>query len=330
MATIMSIPVELKFETASPEKLRSGVLVLGAFSDGILPVPAKSVDNASHGTISALIARGDLDERAGASLLLQALPGVAADRTLLVGLGKLAEFGDKPYRQALTATARVLAETAASDAAVTLVDVEVPGRSAAWRVQEASRLFADGTYRFDAPHAKVEKKKQERGVRTIALLTAGKVNEELGSAVERGQAVAEGMALARDLGNLPGNVCNPTYLATTALALGKEFSFDVEVLEREDMKKLGMGAALSVGKGSAQPCKFIVMSERASRGSPIHRGEARTAQGARAPAALLARAAAGCQAACSSETSTNSSLPCTISWMTWLRPSRMASAAPRA
>jgi len=259
MATIMSIPVELKFETASPEKLRSGVLVLGAFSDGILPVPAKSVDNASHGTISALIARGDLDERAGASLLLQALPGVAADRTLLVGLGKLAEFGDKPYRQALTATARVLAETAASDAAVTLVDVEVPGRSAAWRVQEASRLFADGTYRFDAPHAKVEKKKQERGVRTIALLTAGKVNAELGSAVERGQAVAEGMALARDLGNLPGNVCNPTYLATTALALGKEFSFDVEVLEREDMKKLGMGAALSVGKGSAQPCKFIVM-----------------------------------------------------------------------
>ena len=96
----MSNPVELKFESASPEKVRTGVLILGAFSDGILPVPAKVVDHASHGKISDLIARGDLEEKAGASMLLQALPGVAADRTLLVSLGKLAEFGDRAYRNA--------------------------------------------------------------------------------------------------------------------------------------------------------------------------------------------------------------------------------------
>ncbi len=78
------------------------------------------------------------------------------------------------------------------------------------------------------------------------------------------------MALAKDLGNLPGNICNPSYLAETARALGKEFKFDVEVLEREDMKKLGMGAALSVGQGSAQPCKFIVMNyKRGGKAQPV-------------------------------------------------------------
>jgi len=271
MATVMSNPVELKLESASPEKVPTGVLILGAFSDGILPVPAKAVDHASHGKISDLIARGDLEEKAGASMLLQALPGVAADRTLLVSLGKLAEFGDRAYRNALTSSAKMLAETSASDAAVTLVDVEVPGRSPAWRVQEASRLFVDGTYRFDAHYAKPEKKKYERGVHTIALLTSGKVDEELRNAAQRGQAVAEGMALAKDLGNLPGNVCNPSYLAKTALALGKELNFGVEVLEGEDMKKLGMGAALSVGQGSAQPCKFIVMNYEGgqAKGDPV-------------------------------------------------------------
>ena len=67
------------------------------------------------------------------------------------------------------------------------------------------------------------------------------------------------MSLARDLGNLPANVCNPAYLADTARSLGREFGLEVEVLERDDMKQLGMGAALAIGQASAQACKFIVM-----------------------------------------------------------------------
>ena len=121
-----------------------------------------------------------------------------------------------------------------------------------------------------------------RGARRIALLIAGPGSPGPRGGVRRGQAIAEGMALARDLGNLPGNICNPPYLADTARALGEEFKFDVDVLEREDMSELGMGAALAVGQASAQPCKFIVMhykgggpsggpscwSARASRSTP--------------------------------------------------------------
>jgi leucyl aminopeptidase len=250
--------IELTVETASPEKFRTGVLVLGAFADGTLPPPTQKIDEAAKGKLSAVIRRGDLDEKAGASLLLHDLPGTEAERVLLVSLGKRDKFGEKAFRDALSGAAKALADSVAREAAVALADIKVPGRSQAWRVQHASRLLADGAYRFDYPRAKANKKK-ERGARKVTLLTSEKVNDEVKTAVHRGRAIAEGMALAKDLGNLPGNICHPPYLADVARALGKEFGLKVEVLEREDMKKLGMGSALSVGQASAQPCKFIVM-----------------------------------------------------------------------
>ncbi|HKE88517.1 MAG TPA: leucyl aminopeptidase, partial [Vicinamibacterales bacterium] len=157
--------------------------------------------------------------------------------------------------------ARALSTGVARHAGVALTDLEVTGRPVAWHVQQATRLIVDGAYHF-APPASTNGHAQgrEHGAREIDLLVPGKVTPELERAVLRGQAIAEGMALARDLGNLPGNICNPSYLAATARTMGREFGFDVEVLERHDMEKLGMGAALAVGRASAQPCKFIVMN----------------------------------------------------------------------
>jgi leucyl aminopeptidase len=253
--------MDITLQTVSPEKLRTGVLVVGAFADGPLPPPTRTVDEAAKGKLSALIARGDLEAQAGASLLLHDLPGVSAERVLLVSLGTRQEFGDQAFRDALGSAARALAGGAAKDAAVTLTELDVPGRALAWRLEQASRLLADGAYRFDVPGLG-RTTPQDRGAHTSSLLVVGKADPELERAVRRGQAVAEGVALTKDLGNLGGNVCNPDYLAHTAQALGQEFQFAVEVLERDDMEKLGMGSALSVGRASYQPCKFIVMHYR--------------------------------------------------------------------
>jgi leucyl aminopeptidase len=267
MATGKNNAIDITFDTTSPEKTRTGVLVVGAFADSALPASSKKIDEASKGKLSAVIKRGDLDEKAGATLLLHDLPGVEAERVLLVSLGNRGEFGDKAFRDALTGAARALADGVAKDAAVTLADIEVPGRSRAWRIQHASRILADSAYRFDAPRAKPAR---QRGARNVTLLTSDKINDEAKTALHRGQAVAEGMALAKDLGNLPGNVCHPPYLAEVARVLGKEHKLEVDILEREDMKKLGMGSALSVGQASAQPCKFIVMQYKGGgRAKPI-------------------------------------------------------------
>jgi leucyl aminopeptidase len=258
--------MEIKVAKSAPEDAKSNVVVVGVFADGTLSPAARAIDEASKGKLAAVIRRGDLDAKPGASLLLHDVPGVAAERVLLVGLGTREEFGDKAFRDAVASAAKTLASGAAKTAAVALAEVEVPGRSVAWRLQEASRLLADGAYRFDAPRAsKTGNQALERGARAITLLLAGTVDGELETAVRRGQAIAEGMALAKDLGNLGGNVCNPTYLAQTAQALGTEFKFDVEVLERDDMEKLGMDSALSVGRASYSPCKFIVMHHKGGK-----------------------------------------------------------------
>jgi leucyl aminopeptidase len=246
-----------------PDKLRTGVLVVGAFADGLLTRAARSIDDASKGTLSALVKRGDLEAKAGACLPLHDLPGTAADRVLLVSLGPRDEFADRPFRDALGATAKALAGGVATDAAVALADVEMPGRSLAWRLEQASRALADGAYRFAVPGTAGRAGAQrDRGARAISLLIADTTTPDLERAARRGQAVADGMALAKDLGNLGGNVCTPAHLAQTAQALGQEFKFAVEVLERADMEKLGMGSALSVGRASHFPCKFIVMHYR--------------------------------------------------------------------
>jgi leucyl aminopeptidase len=253
--------MDITLEIAAPEKLRTGMLVVGAFADGPLPPSTRTLDEAAQGRLSALITRGDLGARAGASLLLHDLPGTAAERVLLVSLGTHQDFGDQAFRDALGSAARTLAGGAAKDAAVALTDLAWPGRSLAWRLEQASRLLADGAYRFDAPGTR-RTGPQDRGARTVSLLVTEKADPALERAVRRGQAVAEGMALTKDLGNLGGNVCTPAYLAQTAQALGQEFKLAVDVLEREDMERLGMGSALSVGRASYFPCKFIIMHYR--------------------------------------------------------------------
>jgi len=259
-------PIQLEAVKAAPATTKTGMLVVGAFADGTLPAVGAEIDAASKGRLSALIGRSDIESKAGATALFHDLPGIAAERLLVVSLGPRETFGDKAFRDALTGTAKALRDGKAADAAVTLTAIDVPDRSLAWRTREAARMLADGLYRFDAPKANGAKK-PERGVRRIALVGRGDVTQEIEAAVRRGAATAEGMALAKDLGNLPANVCNPAYFAETARRMAEGLPIEVEVLEREDMAKLGMHAALSVGRASDNPCKLVVMHYRGGDGA---------------------------------------------------------------
>ncbi|MBP7442541.1 MAG: leucyl aminopeptidase [Thauera sp.] len=252
--------MEFTIKTGSPAKLKTGLLVLGAFAGGKLPALTAAADGAAEGRIAALIKRGDLEDKAGSTLLLPDLPGVQAERVLLVSLGKEDELGDKTWRDALAAAAKALAATPAKDAVIALADVELDKRALPWRLQQSARILADGAYRFDALKSDKDKKdKKHRGAKKLVLLVTTELTAELDTAVLQGHAIATGMALAKDLGNLPGNICTPTHLAETAESLGKQYKFDVEVLHRDDMEKLGMGSFLAVARGSHQPPRFIVM-----------------------------------------------------------------------
>jgi len=270
-------PVEFTIKTDSPEKFRTGCLVLAVFADGPLPPAVRAADEASDGKLSRLVSSGELDAKAGSTLLLHELPGIAADRVLLVSLGRTKDFSDQPWRTALAAIARALAATVAKDAAIVLDETALPPqRDPAWALRQAARIVADGAYRFKAPRtdkkeARTEKKKHGAG--KVAFLLAA-TDETQAEAMRQGEAIAAGMALAKTLGNLGANVCTPSYLADTARALAKDrLHVTVDVLDRDDMEKLGMGALLAVARGARQSPRFIVLSYVGASHGKVHKGK---------------------------------------------------------
>ncbi|MFY9513864.1 MAG: leucyl aminopeptidase, partial [Rubrivivax sp.] len=92
----------------------------------------------------------------------------------------------------------------------------------------------------------------------FTLLCSREHSAAVGAGLKTGEAIAAGVELAKECANRPGNHCTPTHLADTAKQLGKSHGLKVEVLERKDVEKLGMGSFLAVAQGSAQPLKFIV------------------------------------------------------------------------
>jgi leucyl aminopeptidase len=264
--------VEIVPAAGGADKLETELLVVGAFSDGPLTGSARAANRVLDGKLGRIVARGELGAAPGSTLMIHHVPGGAAARILLVSLGRSEIFSDRVYLQALTATARVLAESVVAEAVVTLAEFEVPQRSLGWRVQQAGQILADGGYSFALPGvASSRSKARARHLRSIMLLIPQALTSDVVAALRQGIAVAEGIALAKDLGNLPGNICTPAFLASKAREMGADFGFEVEVLERDDIERLGMGAFLMVGRGAANPCKLIVMrsNPRRARSKPI-------------------------------------------------------------
>jgi len=177
---------------------------------------------------------------------------------LLVGLGKEREFKDKEYRDAVGAAIKTLNETGSLEASIFLTELPVKRRDTAWKVEQTVLKAMEGVYRFD--HLKSKQEEARRPLRRIVLNVPRRNELAIGEeAARQGQAIAEGMKLAKDLGNLPGNICTPAYLAEQAQELAKTYKLKLEVLERKDMEALKMGALLSVARGSRQPPKLIVL-----------------------------------------------------------------------
>ena len=256
--------MEFSIKSGSPEKQRSACVVIGVFEPRKLTLPAELLDNAAGNYISDIIRRGDMEGKSGATLLLHNVPGTLCERVLLVGLGKEKEFREKEYRDAIRCAVKTLNETGAFDGTLFLTETTVKKRSVAWRIRQATIVAQETVYRFD--DFKSKKDEVRRPLRKLTF--AVERRNELAAAEEaltQGLAIAAGMTLAKNLGNLPGNVCTPAYLGETAKKIAHEYGIDCQVLERADMDALGMHSLLSVAKGSHQPPKLIVLQYKGGR-----------------------------------------------------------------
>ena len=248
--------MEFSIKQASPEKLKSGCIVVGVFEGGKLSSAAQIIDKAAKHLLSDLIAQGDISGKASSTLLLHKLAGVASERVLLVGLGKASELNNKTSLEILNATFSALNGTASKDAALYIIDEGV-GKNAEWLIKQAVFTAAEQAFRADGLKSKPAK---AATLKNITFVTLEKPVAALKLALEQAAATTHGIELAKTLGNLPGNICTPSYLAANALALSKEHkSIRTTVLEEKDMQKLGMGSFLSVTRGSEQPAKLITL-----------------------------------------------------------------------
>jgi leucyl aminopeptidase len=236
--------------------MKSSCVVVGVFDGGKLSKAGQALDKAAKHALSDLIARGDMTGKSATTLLLHKLNGITAERVLLVGLGKASELNNKVSLDILGATFKALNATPAKDAALFITD-EGFGKSANWVIQQAVLSAAEQAFRADGLKSEPAK---PATLKHVVFATLDKPVAELKTILEQTAAIANGMELAKTLGNLPGNICTPTYLSAHALALDKAHKkIKTTVLEEKDMQKLGMGSFLSVTRGSEQPAKLITL-----------------------------------------------------------------------
>ncbi|HCL75425.1 leucyl aminopeptidase [Stutzerimonas nitrititolerans] len=249
--------MEFVVKNTKAPAIKAATLVLPVGEDLVLGTTAQSVDAASAGAIATVLKRGDLQGKPGQTLLLQQLAGIKAERVLLVGTGKADELDNRQWRKVVTAVTGALKNLGGSDAALALQDVQIKGRDAYARTRILMEVLAGGQYVFDRFKSK---KADARPLSRITLLSDKAEQAQIEQAANHAQAITTGMNFARDLGNLPPNVCHPSYIAEQARQLGKDFKgLKVEVLDEKKLRELGAGSFLAVSQGSDQPGCIVVM-----------------------------------------------------------------------
>lgn len=247
--------MDFEIVTGSVLNAESELLIIGIAADGELSPSAAEVDSASKGLISSLVAEGDISGKTAETLLLHSVTGVTAKRVLLVGLGAEKDRTPKSYRKIITAA---MATVKKYPSALFALDAMASNDSDLYRqIRQLTEWATAELYQYDATKSK---KADPLKLSTLQVHAAEDDSDVAEFALQDGVAIGNGVSTARDLGNLPGNICTPSYLADQAVALGNDFEeITTKILEEDEMRDLGMHSLLSVGNGSDQPSKLIVM-----------------------------------------------------------------------
>lgn len=236
--------------------LQTECMVVGLHTDELSDI-AHYIDLETGGLIGRLLDCGELPMDPGKCVVLHEPRNLQARRILLVSLGAAAEMTAQRWLDGLRGAADALKAAKCEEALWCLsaypvkADQEDPLMASVLAIREATYRFASRTTKADNNHA--------RALQLVRLLPQPST-PALEPVLLRALAIADGLDLCRDLGNLPPNICSPTYLAEAAIALGATGNVDVTVMEKEHIAALGMNAFLAVAKGSVEEPRFIVIN----------------------------------------------------------------------
>jgi leucyl aminopeptidase len=259
----MSIsPIRFQVVDTLPQSTRTDCVVVG-ITPGGLSHSAKQLNKACGGIIQKAVKQGDIHGKAGEKLYLYPQAGTFSKRILLIGCGKNDKRDSAIWSKIITTAFNTLNHGGSRNAVIYLSEMKVKGQSQDWQLQDAARVMSNASYKRG--EMKSTHKKPENPL-SLVKFYAGKNAASARKSLTYGKAIGEGMTQARRLGDLPANVCTPSYLASQARALArKHASISVKVLNETQIGKLGMGSFLSVAAGSDESAKLIVLEHKGGK-----------------------------------------------------------------
>ena len=246
--------------TDSISELSTDALIIGIAVDQPFEGALEQINHASEGLLEQLDQTGELPRKTGKTLVLHRPRGLAAARLIVVGLGKADKLDGVVFVKAAQAAGKSLRQSRAVNAHCLLSETPVRGRDRAWVTRQAAMALAHSNYLYSAT------KKVEKDAAPATESVSFPEHEGAGHQLAVASALAAGVQTARDLGDLPPNVCTPIYLAEIATRLAEEIDrLEVEILDEDQMAELGMNALLAVGQGSVNPSRLIRMRWRGGK-----------------------------------------------------------------
>ena len=256
--------MQFQTKTGAATAQRTTCAIVPVYTGGELPAVTRSLDKAGGGLITRAIRNQDIKGETGELLLLTETGKLPCQRLLLVGLGARAKVDRRTWRKALRAALAAVARGRYADAILYLTQDAVPGADAYRRARLAVETWGDVSYRFTA--MKSEPGDGGPKLRKLGIAMTSRDNASAQRGIRDGTAIAGAVSLAKDLGNLPPNVCTPGYLVERARGIAKaQRKVKLTALGLPEIRKLGMGAFLAVTKGSAEPPRFIVLEYKGGR-----------------------------------------------------------------
>ncbi len=260
--------METNFTSKSADEISTGCIAVTLFEDRQFSPSGKKLDAAASGRLSKLIKASPLEGKTGQSLLLHGISGISSDRVLVVGAGKREKLETTRFRRIVDAVVAGCRGSGAEDAAVYLSELDVAERDNVWKVRCVVESFQTARYRFDQLKSDKSSEEPDRLKTLIYAVKSSREQAAARQASKEAEAVAAGSALAKTLGDLPGNICTPSYLADQAREVGRKHkSVRVRIRGEAEMKRLNMGALLSVARGSEEPAKLITLEYGGGRKS---------------------------------------------------------------
>ena len=250
--------MEISITTHSVIADNSDCLILAFKSAVALSASLSAINKASAGYIHALMKSGDIKQEFAAATTLFKVPGIKAKRLILVSLGKSKQLKPQDFKKLYRNIWTQVNNTSAKSMSCYVHEMD-KALAAEEHIYKASEALLHLQYRFEQFKSKKAKTSLLKKIAFVLPANDPAVKTKAMQAVKEAQALAKGVSLCRDLGNLPGNICTPEYLASEALKMANKSTVSVKVIDEKSFASLGMGAFLSVAKGSELPAKMIII-----------------------------------------------------------------------